>query len=69
MFDEIEAVVGEHIWNFADFATAQGITRVDGNKKGIFTRNRRPKSSAYSVRARWLQRPTYFSKSLTQAQA
>ena len=62
LFDECPAVVGEQIWNFADFATAQGIVRVDGNKKGIFTRSRRPKSAAYDVRARWLSRPTYYSK-------
>ena len=62
LFDECPAVVGEQIWNFADFATAQGIVRVDGNKKGIFTRSRRPKSAAYSVRERWLQRPTFYAK-------
>lgn len=54
--------MGEQIWNFADFATAQGIVRVDGNKKGIFTRSRRPKSAAYSVRERWLKRPTFYAK-------
>lgn len=47
-------VVGEHIWNFADFATAQGIIRVGGNKKGLFTRGREPKSAAFAVRKRWL---------------
>jgi len=53
VFDRIEAVVGEHIWNFADFATRTGIMRVDGNKKGVFTRERRPKASAYALRQRW----------------
>lgn len=62
LFDECPAVVGEQIWNFADFATAQGIVRVDGNKKGIFTRARRPKSVAYEIRERWLSRPTFFAK-------
>jgi beta-glucuronidase len=28
-------------------------TRVGGNKKGIFTRNRQPKSAAYLVRKRY----------------
>jgi beta-glucuronidase len=37
VFDRIEAVVGEHVWNFADFQTSSGIVRVDGNKKGAFT--------------------------------
>jgi beta-glucuronidase len=27
--------------------------RVDGNKKGVFTRERRPKASAHLVRRRW----------------
>lgn len=45
--------VGEHIWNFADFKTAQSYTRVGGNKKGIFTRTRQPKSSAFLLRKRY----------------
>ncbi|WP_033321548.1 beta-glucuronidase [Streptomyces yerevanensis] len=52
-FDRIEAVVGEHVWNFADFQTSHGIHRVDGNKKGVFTRDRRPKTAAHSLRQRW----------------
>ncbi|KAG8184932.1 hypothetical protein JTE90_017785 [Oedothorax gibbosus] len=42
--------VGEHIWNFADFLTLQQLTRVVGNKKGIFTRERQPKASAKFLR-------------------
>jgi beta-glucuronidase len=53
VFDRFDAVVGEHIWNFADFATAPGIIRVDGNKKGVFTRERRPKQAAHELRRRW----------------
>lgn len=53
VFDRIDAVVGEHVWNFADFATTSGITRVDGNKKGVFTRDRRPKAAAFALRRRW----------------
>jgi beta-glucuronidase len=53
VFDRHEAVVGEHIWNFADFATAPGILRADGNRKGVFTRDRRPKAAAYMLRRRW----------------
>ncbi|KAI5637259.1 glycosyl hydrolases family 2, TIM barrel domain-containing protein [Phthorimaea operculella] len=45
---------GEFIWNFADFMTAQTYTRVGGNKKGIFTRQRQPKASAHHLRARYL---------------
>ncbi|MEH0542778.1 beta-glucuronidase [Streptomyces sp. B21-105] len=56
VFDRVEAVVGEQIWNFADFATAPGLLRVDGNKKGVFTRDRRPKTSAWQLRERWRAR-------------
>ena len=30
-----------------------GIMRVDGNKKGVFTRDRRPKAAAHALRRRW----------------
>jgi beta-glucuronidase len=53
VFDRVDAVVGEQIWNFADFATSSGIMRVDGNKKGVFTRDRRPKAVAHDLRRRW----------------
>lgn len=52
VFDSIDAVVGEQVWNFADFATSVGIFRGDGNKKGVFTRDRRPKAAAHALR-RW----------------
>ncbi|XP_030648399.1 beta-glucuronidase isoform X2 [Chanos chanos] len=48
-----EYVIGELIWNFADFMTAQTITRVVGNKKGIFTRQRQPKPAAFLLRERY----------------
>ena len=41
-------ITGEHVWNFADFATAENIKRVGGNKKGVFTRDRSPKMAAHS---------------------
>jgi len=53
VFDRFEAVVGEHVWNFADFATAPGVMRVGGNNKGVFTRDRRPKTAAHLLRRRW----------------
>jgi beta-glucuronidase len=53
VFDRVDAVVGEQIWNFADFATSAGIMRVDGNKKGVFTRDRRPKAATRHLRDRW----------------
>jgi beta-glucuronidase len=53
VFDRVDAVVGEQVWTFADFATVPGVFRVDGNKKGIFTRDRRPKTAAFHLRTRW----------------
>jgi len=53
VFDSVPAVVGEHVWNFADFQTSVGIFRVDGNKKGAFTRDRKPKAAAHLLRGRW----------------
>ena len=52
-FDRNEFVIGEHVWAFADFATKQGLTRIGGNKKGIFTRQRQPKAAAFTLRERW----------------
>ncbi|XP_039612758.1 beta-glucuronidase [Polypterus senegalus] len=48
-----EYVIGELIWNFADFMTVQSTTRVVGNKKGIFTRQRQPKAGAFILRDRY----------------
>lgn len=53
VFDRIDAVVGEQLWNFADFATVPGVMRVGGNKKGVFTRDRQPKAAARYLRERW----------------
>ena len=47
-------IAGLHIWNFADFKTAQGIMRMGGqNLKGVFTRDRRPKMAAHFLREWW----------------
>lgn len=54
VFDRFPQFVGEQVWNFADFATSNGIHRVDGNKKGVFTRDRKPKASAFALRRRWV---------------
>ena len=51
--DATDLVVGEQMWNFADFATSSGIMRVGGNKKGAFTRDRQPKAAAHWLRRRW----------------
>lgn len=59
VFDEYDQVVGEQLWNFADFQTKVGINRVQGNKKGIFTRAREPKMVAHVLRKRWLEIPNF----------
>ena len=53
---EIEAhpaVIGGHVWNFADFRTAQHGRRAVMNRKGVFTRERDPKRAAFTLRALW----------------
>ncbi|HJA64993.1 MAG TPA: beta-glucuronidase [Candidatus Mediterraneibacter cottocaccae] len=56
VFDSLNFITGEHVWVFADFATAENIKRVDGNKKGIFTRDRRPKQAAFFLKERWKEK-------------
>ena len=53
VFNELDFVAGEHIWNFADFMTKQGLTRINGNRKGVFTRERQPKMIAHFLRDSW----------------
>ena len=57
VFDSYDFVKGELVWNFADFQTTEGIMRVNGNKKGTFTRQRQPKDAAFHFRARWTSLP------------
>jgi len=59
VFDDYEIVVGEQVWNFADFATSQSIMRVQGNKKGLFTRDRKPKLAAHYFKNRWSHIPDF----------
>ena len=58
-FDGRTFFIGEQVWNFADFATIQGCMRADGNRKGIFTRDRRPKMIAHYFRERWEKIPDF----------
>ena len=53
VFDSYDFIQGELVWGFADFATGEGIFRVNGNKKGVFTRNRQPKDAAFVLKRRW----------------
>lgn len=62
VFDSIDTFIGEHVWNFADFATSQHIRRVNGNKKGVFTRKRKPKAAAHELRKRWMEIPDFSYK-------
>ncbi|MEM8814382.1 MAG: glycoside hydrolase family 2 TIM barrel-domain containing protein [Pseudomonadota bacterium] len=47
------ACVAAHVWNLADFRTAQHFRRVVVNRKGVFTRDRKPKRAAFAIRKRW----------------
>ena len=58
-FDKRSFFVGEMPWNFADFATIQGPMRVGGNRKGLLTRDRRPKLAAHTLRRRWTAIPNF----------
>ncbi|MCI8622907.1 MAG: beta-glucuronidase [Provencibacterium sp.] len=60
VFDSYPFVRGEQVWNFADFMTSEGILRMDGNKKGIFTRQRQPKAAAFYFKERWESLPSGF---------
>lgn len=65
-FDQLRGLgffIGEFVWNFADFNTAQTTTRAGGNKKGIFTRSRQPKAAAHHMRVRYHQLATADYKS------
>ena len=57
--DKRSFVIGEHPWNFADFNTIQGPMRADGNRKGLLTRDRRPKMAAHYFRSRWHEIPDF----------
>lgn len=57
--DKRSFFIGEQVWNFADFSTIQGPMRVDGNKKGLLTRDRRPKLAAHYFRKRWNNIPDF----------
>jgi beta-glucuronidase len=47
-------VAGTQGWAFADFKTAQNVSRAAGmNFKGVFTRDRKPKMAAHFLRSRW----------------
>ena len=57
-FDRIEAVVGEHSWNFADFTTAiSGIHAGRWKQEGCLPRDRQPKAVAYALRQWWREDP------------
>ena len=45
--------IGTHVWAFADFKTAQTISRIVFNRKGVFTREREPKTAAHMLKELW----------------
>lgn len=62
VLDKLDFVVGEHVWNFADFMTKQDVRRVVGNRKGVFTRQRQPKLVAWFLKERWHKIPNFWKK-------
>ncbi|EGJ27992.1 beta-glucuronidase [Streptococcus porcinus] len=62
VFDSIPNLVGEQVWNFADFETNLMILRVQGNHKGLFSRNRQPKQVVRDFKERWKAIPNYHYK-------
>ncbi|OGS22347.1 MAG: beta-glucuronidase [Elusimicrobia bacterium RIFOXYA2_FULL_39_19] len=56
VLDTKKYVIGEQVWNFADFMTKQETRRVMGNRKGIFTRDRQPKMAAHFLKQRWMKK-------------
>lgn len=65
VFARVPGVIGEHVWNFADFATAQAVHRPGGNHKGVFTRDRQPKAAAWVLRRLWHTGPGHPSASVS----
>lgn len=59
IFDSLPYFIGEQTWNYADFQTKYGIFRMQGNKKGVFTRERQPKSIAHHLKKRWDNIPDF----------
>lgn len=50
-------------YNSITFSFILAINRVDGNKKGLFTRQRQPKESAHFLRKRYLSLAKYVDNS------
>jgi beta-glucuronidase len=59
VIDDVPEVIGEHVWTFADFSTPPSIFRFDGNRNGMFTRDRKPKYAAHRLRDRWQSSPSF----------
>ncbi len=47
--------MGAHVWAFADFKTNQTISRIILNRKGVFTRDRKPKMAAHMLKKLWAE--------------
>lgn len=56
VLDEFSYIIGEQLWAYADFHTQDNMIRVDGNLKGVFTRDRRPKAIVSLLKQRWLNK-------------
>ena len=60
IFDQMPHFIGEQLWNFADFQTKYDqLVRIQGNKKGVFTRSRKPKMVVNHLTERWNEIPDF----------
>ncbi|MDJ0921867.1 MAG: glycoside hydrolase family 2 TIM barrel-domain containing protein [Henriciella sp.] len=65
---EHPSAIGAHVWNFADFRTAQHGRRAVLNCKGVFTRTRDPKRAAFVLRDLWAEEPNARHQKKTQGE-
>ena len=57
VFDRVDAVVGEQVWNFADFATEPGRHARRRQQEGRLHPRPPPEGRAHVLRRRWRQLP------------
>lgn len=53
LFTSLDYIIRTHIWEFAELRTAQSISRIVDNQKGIFTRTREAKLAVHAVEKLW----------------
>ncbi|HAP8964237.1 TPA: hypothetical protein IV336_002557 [Enterococcus faecium] len=59
VIDKCVHFVYEKVWNFMNFAISEEILRVQENRTGIFTRDRKLNFIAHYIRNRWSSIPNF----------